>query len=94
MEVVGQEAVGEKGSKGRHLLDSLWASPSPVETMVGFRGSWGTREDLVSHTECLLHGSRSRWDGAPAPPVTAACSPAPGTSPPSSFQEMASLDHG
>lgn len=59
MEVVGQEAVGEKGSKERHILDSLWASPSPVETMVGFRASWGTRKDLVSHIECLLHGRRS-----------------------------------
>lgn len=45
---MGKEAVGEKGSKGRHLLDSLWASPSPAETTVGFRASWGTRQDMVS----------------------------------------------
>lgn len=59
VEMVGQEAVGGKGSKGRHLLDSLWAIPSPLATTVGFRASWGTRKDLVAHIECLLHGSRS-----------------------------------
>lgn len=57
--MVGQKAVEEKGSKGRHLLDSQLASPVPAETMVRFRASWGTRQDLVSHIECLLHGSRS-----------------------------------
>lgn len=39
--MVEEKAVGEKGSKERHLLDSLWASPAPAETMVGSRASWG-----------------------------------------------------
>ena len=45
-EVVGQEALGGKGSEGRHLLDPLRASPCPAETMVEVQSKPGDKAGL------------------------------------------------